>query len=93
MNLKTTTDSLRSASQKLALQNASEKNAALAAVAEALDGSVFSCQQLLVLLPQSSQLGLEVIHFLLISLSMRILLSSIILRKSGASCVEGAGAK
>ena len=37
MDLKTTTDSLRSASQKLALQNASEKNAALAAVAEALD--------------------------------------------------------
>ena len=37
MNLKSTTDSLRTASQKLALQNASEKNAALAAVAEALD--------------------------------------------------------
>ena len=37
MNLKTTTDSLRAASQKLALQNASEKNAALCAVAEALD--------------------------------------------------------
>ncbi len=37
MNLKTTTDSLRAASQKLALQNASEKNAALAAVAEDLD--------------------------------------------------------
>ena len=37
MDLKKTTDSLRSASQKLALQNASEKNAALAAVAEALD--------------------------------------------------------
>ena len=37
MNLKSTTDSLRTASQKLAIQNASEKNAALAAVAEALD--------------------------------------------------------
>ncbi|WP_022933021.1 glutamate-5-semialdehyde dehydrogenase [Treponema bryantii] len=37
MDLKKTTDSLRSASQKLALQNASEKNRALAAVAEALD--------------------------------------------------------
>ena len=37
MNLKTTTDSLRAASQKLALQNASEKNAALCAVAVALD--------------------------------------------------------
>ena len=37
MDLKTTTNSLRAASQKLALQNASEKNAALAAVAEALD--------------------------------------------------------
>ena len=37
MNLKTTTDSLRAASQKLALQNASEKNAALCAVAESLD--------------------------------------------------------
>ena len=37
MNLKTTTDSLRSASQKLALQNASVKNAALSAVADALD--------------------------------------------------------
>ena len=37
MNLKATTDSLRAASQKLALQNASEKNAALCAVAEALD--------------------------------------------------------
>ena len=37
MDLKTTTDSLRGASQKLALQNASEKNAALAAVTEALD--------------------------------------------------------
>ena len=37
MNLKTTTDSLRAASQKLALQNASEKNAALCAVADALD--------------------------------------------------------
>ena len=37
MNLKSTTDSLRSASQKLALQNASEKNRALAAVADALD--------------------------------------------------------
>ncbi|MCR4948016.1 MAG: glutamate-5-semialdehyde dehydrogenase [Treponema sp.] len=37
MNLKKTTDSLRAASQKLALQNASEKNAALAAVTEALD--------------------------------------------------------
>ena len=37
MDLKTTTDSLRAASQKLALQNASEKNAALCAVAEALD--------------------------------------------------------
>ena len=37
MNLKTTTDSLRSASQKLALQNASEKNTALEAVAVALD--------------------------------------------------------
>lgn len=37
MDLKKTTDSLRTASQKLALQNASEKNAALAAVAEALD--------------------------------------------------------
>ncbi len=37
MDIKKITDSLRSASQKLALQNASEKNAALAAVAEALD--------------------------------------------------------
>ncbi len=37
MNLKTTTDSLRAASQKLALQNASLKNKALAAVADALD--------------------------------------------------------
>ena len=37
MDLKKTTDSLRSASQKLALQNASEKNRALEAVAEALD--------------------------------------------------------
>ncbi len=37
MNLKSTTDSLRTASQKLALQNASEKNRALAAVADALD--------------------------------------------------------
>jgi len=37
MDLKTTTDSLRAASQKLALQNASEKNAALCAVADALD--------------------------------------------------------
>lgn len=37
MNLKKTTDSLRAASQKLALQNASEKNAALAVVANALD--------------------------------------------------------
>ena len=37
MDIKKTTDSLRSASQKLALQNASEKNRALSAVAEALD--------------------------------------------------------
>ena len=37
MDLKKTTDSLRTASQKLALQNASEKNTALAAVAEALN--------------------------------------------------------
>ena len=37
MDIKKITDSLRSASQKLALQNASEKNAALAAVADALD--------------------------------------------------------
>ena len=37
MDLKKTTDSLRAASQKLALQNASIKNAALEAVAEALD--------------------------------------------------------
>ena len=37
MDLKKTTDSLRAASQKLALQNASEKNAALAAVAAGLD--------------------------------------------------------
>lgn len=37
MDIKKITDSLRTASQKLALQNASEKNAALAAVAEALD--------------------------------------------------------
>ena len=37
MDLKKTTDSLRGASQKLALQNASIKNAALCAVAEALD--------------------------------------------------------
>ena len=37
MNLKTTTDSLRAASQKLALQNASQKNAALNAVVHALD--------------------------------------------------------
>ncbi len=37
MDLKKTTDSLRSASQKLALQNASLKNKALAAVADALD--------------------------------------------------------
>ena len=37
MDLKKTTDSLRAASQKLALQNASEKNAALVAVAKALD--------------------------------------------------------
>ena len=37
MNLKTTTNSLRAASQKLALQNASVKNQALAAVADALD--------------------------------------------------------
>ena len=37
MNLKSTTDSLRTASQKLALQNASEKNRALLAVADALD--------------------------------------------------------
>ena len=37
MDLKKTTDSLRAASQKLALQNASEKNAALEAVAQALD--------------------------------------------------------
>ena len=37
MDLKKTTDSLRAASQKLALQNASVKNAALEAVALALD--------------------------------------------------------
>ena len=37
MDLKKTTDSLRTASQKLALQNASVKNAALEAVALALD--------------------------------------------------------
>ncbi len=37
MDLKKTTDSLRAASQKLALQNASEKNAALNAVTQALD--------------------------------------------------------
>lgn len=37
MDLKKTTDSLRAASQKLALQNASLKNKALAAVADALD--------------------------------------------------------
>ena len=37
MDLKATTDSLRAASQKLALQNASEKNFALTAVADALD--------------------------------------------------------
>ncbi len=37
MDIKKITDSLRSASQKLALQNASEKNRALAAVADALD--------------------------------------------------------
>ena len=37
MDIKKTTDSLRAASQKLALQNASDKNAALAAVAEALE--------------------------------------------------------
>ena len=37
MDLKKTTDSLRAASQKLALQNASVKNVALAAVADALD--------------------------------------------------------
>lgn len=37
MDLKKTTVSLRAASQKLALQNASEKNRALAAVADALD--------------------------------------------------------
>ena len=37
MNIKNTTDSLRAASQKLALQNASQKNAALEAVAVALD--------------------------------------------------------
>ena len=37
MNIKFITDSLRSASQKLALQNASLKNKALSAVAEALD--------------------------------------------------------
>ena len=37
MDIKKITDSLRSASQKLALQNASEKNHALAAVADALD--------------------------------------------------------
>ena len=37
MDLKKTTDSLRAASQKLALQKACDKNAALAAVAEALD--------------------------------------------------------
>ena len=37
MDLKKITDSLRTASQKLALQNASVKNAALSAVADALD--------------------------------------------------------
>ena len=37
MDIKKTTDSLRSASQKLALQNASVKNMALLAVADALD--------------------------------------------------------
>ena len=37
MDIKKTTDSLRTASQKLALQNACKKNAALVAVAEALD--------------------------------------------------------
>ena len=37
MDIKSITDSLRVASQKLALQNASKKNAALNAVADALD--------------------------------------------------------
>ena len=37
MDIKRTTDSLRTASQKLALQNACQKNAALNAVADALD--------------------------------------------------------
>ena len=37
MDIKKTTDSLRAASQKLALQNACMKNAALSAVADALD--------------------------------------------------------
>ena len=37
MDIKSVTDSLRAASQKLALQNACQKNAALSAVADALD--------------------------------------------------------
>ena len=37
MDIRKVCEGLRSANQKLALQNASEKNAALAAVAEALD--------------------------------------------------------
>ncbi|MBR5400684.1 MAG: glutamate-5-semialdehyde dehydrogenase [Treponema sp.] len=49
MNIKNTTDSLRAASQKLALQNASQKNAALEAVAVALDknrGSIIAANKL-----------------------------------------------
>ena len=48
MDIKKVCEGLRSASQKLALQNASEKNAALAAVAEALDknrGSIISANE------------------------------------------------
>ena len=48
MDIKKVCEGLRSASQKLALQNASEKNAALAAVAEAMDknrGSIIAANE------------------------------------------------
>lgn len=70
MDIKKITDSLKSASQKLALQNASEKNRALAAVAEALNknrASIISANKADIDAARANGMGESIIDRLLLN--------------------------
>ena len=89
MDIKKVCEGLRSASQKLALQNASEKNAALAAVAEALDknrGSIIAANEKDVKAARAAGISESIIDRLMLDDKRKTMSTSLLLRKCCFLC-------